>query len=35
MAIDKNDSEKAISEEIKRHFDHEYFPNWHCVVGIL
>ena len=34
MAIDKQDSEKAISEDIKRHFDHQYFPNWHCVVGI-
>ncbi len=33
MSIDRRDSEKDISEEIKRDFDKQYGPNWHCVVG--
>eukprot|EP00830_Metopus_es_P014107 TRINITY_DN3628_c0_g1_i5.p1 TRINITY_DN3628_c0_g1~~TRINITY_DN3628_c0_g1_i5.p1 ORF type:complete len:156 (+),score=27.96 TRINITY_DN3628_c0_g1_i5:64-531(+) len=33
IAIDKQGSEKEVSEEIKRFFDKKYSPNWHCVVG--
>lgn len=32
-AIDTRETEKEISEEMKRFFDKKYSPNWHCVVG--
>lgn len=26
-------NEREIAQAIKKHFDHEYGPIWHCVVG--
>ena len=32
-AIDTCETEKAISQHIKKFFDTKYGPNWHCCVG--
>ncbi|KAK4473954.1 hypothetical protein MN116_003275 [Schistosoma mekongi] len=32
-ALSKYDIEKDIAAYIKKDFDKEYRPNWHCVVG--
>lgn len=32
-AMEAHDEEKAISKHIKDHFDSQYGPNWHCIVG--
>ena len=32
-AIDSCETEKAISQHIKKFFDTKYGPNWHCCVG--
>ena len=32
-AIDSKETEKEISEFIKKFFDQKYGPNWHCCVG--
>ncbi len=33
LAMDKMETEKDISESIKKFFDNTYGPNWHCCVG--
>lgn len=33
LALDRSDTEKIVSEQIKKFFDSKYGPNWHCVVG--
>nr|CAX76217.1 putative dynein light chain [Schistosoma japonicum]CAX76219.1 putative dynein light chain [Schistosoma japonicum] len=32
-ALDKYNVEKDIAAHIKKEFDRQYNPNWHCVVG--
>ncbi|CAI2384638.1 unnamed protein product [Moneuplotes crassus] len=32
-ALDKFETEREISYHIKKYFDENYSPNWHCVVG--
>ena len=32
-AIDQKETEREISEFIKKFFDQTYGPNWHCCVG--
>ena len=32
-ALETKDTEKEISEFIKKFFDQTYGPNWHCCVG--
>ncbi len=32
-AMDSKETEKDISEFIKKFFDFTYGPNWHCCVG--
>ena len=32
-AMDQKETEKDISEFIKKFFDSKYGPNWHCCVG--
>ena len=32
-AVDTYDKEKDISQYIKKFFDQNYGPNWHCCVG--
>ena len=32
-ALDHNETEREISYHIKKYFDENYSPNWHCVVG--
>ena len=32
-AMDSKETEKEISEFIKKFFDFTYGPNWHCCVG--
>ena len=32
-AVDNMDTEKDISMFIKKFFDNNYGPNWHCCVG--
>ena len=33
QALDSQQTERAISEHIKSHFDDKYGSNWHCIVG--
>ena len=32
-AMDSHDKEADISTFMKKHFDQNYGPNWHCCVG--
>ncbi|KAH8851645.1 putative dynein light chain [Schistosoma japonicum] len=32
-ALDKYNVEKDIAAHVKKEFDRQYSPNWHCVVG--
>ena len=34
-AFDTCTSEKEIASYIKKQFDNEFGPSWHCIVGIL
>ncbi|CAG9334976.1 unnamed protein product [Blepharisma stoltei] len=33
IAAEQKESEKEISQAIKKFFDNKYSPCWHCIVG--
>ena len=33
LAAEQKESEKDVSQAIKKFFDSKYSPCWHCVVG--